>query len=237
MGKYKDIVDTEIQRFIKQTTYMNLDEEIARTPELQLESHFGGYPYFEEGNVWPTMKDGTPLDFIFQVFNQDEYHLPDDIKLIQFFANTSKPAWEDGYEVRIFSDINLEKRVTIEIPEGVELIDCSRIIFENRESLPHVDDLYDYLSEFDKKFESEYEDREFDLHNDLFAYYHFDVFTEEHYYHRLGGFASWVEYGHKPIIESTLLFQVIIDWEGFYVFRNEMTHDIKYVFQTIKIRT
>lgn len=49
---------------------------------MLLESHFWGYPYFEDGDVWPTMKEGTPLDFIFQVFNKEEYYLPNDIKLI-----------------------------------------------------------------------------------------------------------------------------------------------------------
>lgn len=230
MGKYKDIVDTEIQRFTKQATYMKLDEEIARTPELQLESHFGGYPYFEEGDTWPTMKDGTPLDFVFQVFNKEEFHLPDDIKLIQFFANTTKPAWEDGqegYEVRIFSDVNLEKRVTIDIPEAAELFDCAKIIFENRDSLPGDEDADELLIKLNNECELEFEE---EMEMRIGEYYR-SLFTENHFGHRLGGYGAWLQYAATPTENSNLLFQIDMGWNSFYVFRNEKTSDIEYAFQ------
>lgn len=50
---------------------LRIGKSITLDPQSYFKSHFGGLPYFEVGNTWPMTKDGKPLDFIFQVYNQN----------------------------------------------------------------------------------------------------------------------------------------------------------------------
>ncbi len=229
MGKYKDRFDVLIKSMEKPATFMNLDEETTNTPDLQLESHFGGYPYFEEGDAWPTMKDGTPLDFVFQVFNKDEYHLPSDIKLIQLFINSTSPAWEngmEGYEIRVFSSLDFEKKILIEFPEETSKFECAKIIFDNRQTLPSSEDLDYYENEMEEVRDGFEEEMQIEMNE-----YYYELITEEHYGHKLGGHGNWLQYALTPSKDATLLFQIDMGWNSFYAFRDEETKEITYAFQ------
>ena len=67
----------------------------SRPPEnSQSISHFGGQPYFEEGEKWPQSKSGKSLDFIFQIYNDERIELAADIKLIQFYYDWEEFPWD-----------------------------------------------------------------------------------------------------------------------------------------------
>ena len=86
-------------------------------PYSHLKSHFNGQPYFEEGERWPAAKDGKMLDFVFQIFNTDDFGLPGKIKLIQFYYDLKKRPYSakaDGWLVKIYENINLDKAVIID---------------------------------------------------------------------------------------------------------------------------
>jgi hypothetical protein len=64
----------------------------------QVRSHFGGRPYFEVGEAWPTTKTGQPLNFIMQVLASDEAILPAGIALMQLFYSWEAFSWDTEEE-------------------------------------------------------------------------------------------------------------------------------------------
>jgi uncharacterized protein YwqG len=77
----------------------------------QLLSHFGGDPYFEEGEEWPMSQNGRHMDFVFQIFNTGDLAIPKSIKLIQLFYDYEEFPWDtkdDGWHVKIFESLNLD---------------------------------------------------------------------------------------------------------------------------------
>jgi uncharacterized protein YwqG len=95
--------------------------KLIRQPEIPVYSHlrsnFGGYPYFEKGEEWPVSKDGTSMDFVFQLFSTDKIRFPMDVKLIQFFYDFDKNPWsakDDGWFIKVYEHINLDN--TVDLP-------------------------------------------------------------------------------------------------------------------------
>jgi uncharacterized protein YwqG len=113
----------------------------ATPPEgTQMESHFGGRPYFEIGEEWPKSKNGKYLDFVFQIFNNGENNIPINIKLIQFFYDWEDFPWDsgdDGWLVKIYETLNKERLLKIEKPfESETVIKYCEVSFKSVKSLP-----------------------------------------------------------------------------------------------------
>ena len=110
-------------------------KKLTKTPLYShLRSHFGDQPYFEEGEEWPRTKSGNGLDFVFQIFNTDNFGLPGNIKLIQFFYNFDKMPWsakEDGWFIKVYEHIDMDNAVFIETPEECWEKDYCEIEFES----------------------------------------------------------------------------------------------------------
>jgi uncharacterized protein YwqG len=105
----------------------------SEMPEYShLRSHFRGNPYFEEGEQWPVTKDGKPLDFLFQIFDADNYGLPGNIKLLQFYYDLDEQPWfvnADGWLIKIYANINMDSAVVID-PENTDSDSYCEIEFE-----------------------------------------------------------------------------------------------------------
>jgi len=116
--------------------------EMPENPkDTQLKSHFGGQPYFEKGEEWPVTKDGNRLDFVFQFFNTDK-HLPENIKLIQFYYDYEESPWftkDDGWLVKVYEQLDIENIIFIENTDPPRAY-CE-IEYETIKTLPHEYDL------------------------------------------------------------------------------------------------
>ena len=113
----------------------------SRPPEnSQLNSHFGGQPYFEKGELWPTTtQKGKSLEFIFQIFNKSDVQLPESIELIQLYYDWDEFPWDsssDGWLVKIYKKIDKKKIKLIQKPSGLERSKYCEIEFKSTLSLP-----------------------------------------------------------------------------------------------------
>lgn len=135
---------------IRPATKIIVNKATRAPKDSQLISHFGGQPYFEEGEEWPKTKDNRSLGFIFQVFNNNEINLPENIKLIQFFYDWEECPWDtesEGWIVKIYESINTERKIKIDKPSDLEKSKYCTISFESIKSLPDWDGLESYSEE------------------------------------------------------------------------------------------
>ena len=85
--------EDKLRGLIKDATKMVLQKPSEAPKETHLKSHFGGQPYFEKGEQWPTVKDGNPLEFVFQVFNTGNISLPENVLLSWFVFSLKSTVW------------------------------------------------------------------------------------------------------------------------------------------------
>ncbi len=226
-------MNEELRKLIKPATMMGKGKKkISFSKELQMKSHFGGVPYFEDGDMWPQTSSGENLDFVFQVFNQEGVELPEDIKLIQFFANLSEPAWEhedEGWEVRIFKKLNPSKIKMIEAPDELLEMDCSEVKFYPINSLPNREGVSRFISEeLEKLVKKNKRGKGISYKECVTRCIGRDIQKD----YQLSGYPQWLNYDATPSNHSELLFQLNFGMESFYLFRNTKTKDVEYVFQT-----
>ncbi|MCL2763107.1 MAG: DUF1963 domain-containing protein [Treponema sp.] len=180
--------------------------ERSEMPEdTRLKSHFAGQPYFEKGEQWPVTKDGEPLDFIFQFFNTNENHLPENIKLIQFYYSFDKRPWftkDDGWLVKVYEKLNKENMVTIENPVPDADPYYCEIKYEHIKTLPHDHDL-----EF---FDSNAEKLSLMLNEENPIYKIASKLKATHDLHsQIGGYPDWLQGGRYPNNKDFIfLFQI-----------------------------
>lgn len=139
MSTYNELV-CRLRKHIKKSICITLDEPSPMPQNAQLISHFGGMPYFEKGGSgWPCSQDGTPLDFVFQVFSTDEVKLPFGFALIQFFYSFAESPWNedsDGWTVKVFDEIDADNLVEIPKPKGLRDSEFCAITLKTKDTLP-----------------------------------------------------------------------------------------------------
>jgi len=116
----------------------------SRPPDKsQMKSHFGGDPFFEQGETWPTV-DGKPLSFICQFYDLEGQFFPDGVKLVQFFFDQEELAFEtddQGWLVKVYSDTSKDKSEFLEKPAGLEKSKYCEVSFEPTKSLPRWEEI------------------------------------------------------------------------------------------------
>ena len=145
----KTVKDLEnlVKPLIKEATRI-IPQKTSKMPkETSLLSHFGGQPYFEKGEKWPTSKDKNCLEFVFQIFNTGNIHLPDNIKLVQFYYDFEKCPWEtsnDGWLVKIYESIDKDKIAVLEKPKEHTTVKYCEIQYKAIKSLPDWNGIESY---------------------------------------------------------------------------------------------
>ena len=84
------------------------------------------------------------MEFVFQFFNADNKHLPENIKLVQFYYDFDKSPWsseEDGWLVKVYESLNTDDAVILEIPDGGITKCYCEIQYETIKTLPADGDL------------------------------------------------------------------------------------------------
>jgi uncharacterized protein YwqG len=163
----------------------------------QLNSHFGGQPYFEHGEKWPTTKNDKPLDFIFQVFNSPDLQLPKDIELIQFYYDFDEYPWDtadDGWLVKIYKKIQKENIQLTEKPTALNKSRYCEIIFEAAKSLPDWDGILIYNQKVLKLSASLNSDKPWDNYQQVVT----KLIGEQDFQSQLGGYPKWIQGNGTP---------------------------------------
>ena len=232
-----------IKPLIRQTTRLHLLPPSTLSENTQLESHFGGHPYFEMGESWPTTEKGKALDFVFQVFNSKELELPENIALVQLFYDWDELPWdtgEDGWLVKIYHKVDKQNIEFISRPEELVESPFCKIDFISDRSLPDWEGIDLFKAEAAKlscvlNEESPWEAYE----NSVLG-----LIGKQDYQSQLGGYPKWVQGEATPLnIEGNplkLLFQVDSeenanlmwgDLGSIYVFYEEETERIEFTLQ------
>lgn len=138
LTSFKDL-ENLIRPLIRTATEIEVSKPSKPKANTQLLSHFGGQPYFEEGEEWPKTKKGKNLNFIFQVYNNGEINLPGNIKLVQFFYDWDEFPWEtenDGWLVKTYTTLNTSQIIEHAQPAELETTKFCEITFKPVQSLP-----------------------------------------------------------------------------------------------------
>lgn len=241
----KSISDLEnlVEPLIRPTTKLEI-LPASRPPEYaQLESHFGGQPYFEKGEKWPISKSGKNLDFIFQVFNSSELELPESIELIQFFYDWEEFPWDtenDGWLVKIYNKADKQKVEFIDKPKELEKSKFCKINFKRTQTLPDWEGIDLYSNNASKLSCVLNEDEPWGSYDQIVT----KLIGEQDYQSQLGGYPKWVQGESTPKDNEgkpmRLLFQIDSEdnaglmWGDvglIYVFYDEKTEDIEFTLQ------
>jgi hypothetical protein len=123
--KDKMALDAAVRAAGKAATALTVESALLEEPIFApTETHFGGNPYFEEGEIWPTSSvDGRPYDFVCQVNLKDCAHPPN----VPFDLFTVFFCWEcegnlvaEPCLVRTYRDASVGKAVSVArpVPQG-----------------------------------------------------------------------------------------------------------------------
>ncbi len=241
----KSISDLEnlVKPLIRQTTKLEI-QPASRPPEnSQLESHFGGHPYFEKGEGWPKSKNGKHLDFIFQVYNSPELELPKSIELVQFFYDWEEFPWDtenDGWLVKIYGKVDKEKSEFIAKPKDLEKSKFCKLEFKQTQTLPDWEGIDLFGNDASKLSCVLNEDEPWDSYDQIVT----KLIGEQDYQSQLGGYPKWVQGESTPKDNEgnsmKLLFQIDSEdnaglmWGDvglIYVFYDEKNEKIEFTLQ------
>lgn len=204
-------IESRLFPLFRNTTVIRVQEPARLHPQSSTQSQFGGNPYFEEGIKWPVSRNGTPLDFVFQVFANADTQLPNDIKLVQlFYSHAEFPQLTDdsGWEVKIFNELNAAKHIELQKPAGLNETPYCPVTFDPELSLPdwealqvHHPDIAQLLQQFNP-------DEPYEVYNSLCQ----KILGLCYYQSQLGGYPRWVQNEATPVNRRgnlvPLLFQV-----------------------------
>jgi hypothetical protein len=124
-----EALDAAVRVSGKLATALVVAEAVAESHVFPAAStHFGGSPYFERGDTWPTLH-GRPYDFVCQVNLRDCPHRPDvPFDLFTVFYCWSDEAWSsDDWQrlchVRTYRAPSAEKAVSVPRPPPLDAED------------------------------------------------------------------------------------------------------------------
>lgn len=232
-----------VKPIIRKATRLHL-LPASRPPEnSQLNSHFGGQPYFEKGELWPTTKNGKCLDFIFQIFNNSDIQLPQSIELIQFYYDWDEFAWDssdEGWLVKIYKKIDKKNLKLIQKPSELERSKYCEIEFKSKLSLPDWEGIDLYCPNASKLSCVLNKDEPWNSYDQMVT----TLIGEQDYQSQLGGYPKWVQGESTPENSSgnpmKLLFQIDSEenaglmWGDvglIYVFYDEESEKIDFTLQ------
>ncbi|MBW3127266.1 DUF1963 domain-containing protein [Hymenobacter profundi] len=185
----------------------------------QFRSHFGGRPYFEAGEDWPTTQEGQPLDFILQIVASEDVTLPAGIAVLQLFYSWESFAWDteaDGWLVKTYAAVSAEQAQVIERPASLdEPIFCD-IGFTPIQSLPDWGGLNELAAGADAVALAETLNAvdPWDAYDEAVT----QLLGEGDYQSILGGYPRWLQGAENPVdaIGHTLplLFQLDSEHEA-----------------------
>ncbi|WP_010516934.1 DUF1963 domain-containing protein [Croceivirga radicis] len=232
-----------VKPLIRPTTKLEIQPASRPHENSQLESHFGGHPYFEKGEEWPKGKNGKHLDFIFQVFNSPELELPKSVELVQFFYDWDEFPWDtenEGWLVKIYGKVDKEQSEFIAKPKELEKSKFCEIKFKQTQTLPDWEGIDLFGKDASKLSCVLNEDEPWDSYDQIVT----KLTGEQDYQSQLGGYPKWVQGESTPKDKDgnpmKLLFQIDSEdnaglmWGDvglIYVFYDEKSERVEFTLQ------
>jgi uncharacterized protein YwqG len=200
-----------LRPLIREATIIVLNDKSTPEGNTQLISHFGGMPYFEKGEQWPKTMSGRDMEFIFQLINDGDNHLPENIKLVQLFYDFEEYPWQtsdDGWLVKVYETISPELMTEISPPEAFETPDFCTVQFKKAQSLPDWEAIEIFDQRVMKLASVLNEADPWDLYDEVVV----KLIGEHDYRSQVGGYPKWVQNESTPVDENggllPLLFQI-----------------------------
>lgn len=238
-----DRLDALLKPLIRSATTIEVNPPSEPPEHSQLISHFGGQPYFETNESWPQMKNGRPLDFIFQVYNNGDLVLPADIKLIQFYYDWEEFPWEtgsDGWLVKIYNALNTGQIIKINKPSELGISKYCEMNFKPLRSLPDWEGIDIYSPEAVNLCITINADEPWESYDEAVK----KLTGEPGFRSQLGGYPKWVQGESTPGKNNggymKLLFQIDSEnnaglmWGDVglvYAFYNDETKHVEFTLQ------
>jgi uncharacterized protein YwqG len=234
-----------VKPFIKDATKITVKKSSETLKDSQLKSHFGGQPYFEKGEEWPIardgFRDGAKLEFVFQVFNDDNIILPENIKLIQFYydlnGELSFETDDGGWLVKIYENLDKENIISIEKPHDHKSVNYCEIEYETIKMLPDWEGISEYCHNAVKLSCVLDENEPWRNYQEIAE----ELVGEQEICSQLGGYPHWIQGCENPNKDDfVLLFQLDSEdnaglmWGDcgvLYIFYNNRNNKIEYVLQ------
>jgi uncharacterized protein YwqG len=203
-------IENRLQKLVKEKQEISLQKPRFSLKESQTRSHFLGLPYFEEGEGWPRTRDGRPMDFIFQIVNENNL-LPKEIKILQFYYDWKSRPWfahNPGWLVKSYPSIETAKQKTILNPAR-EIDAFIGIGYEKAYSLPDWQAIGSIDPEISEACCQLAPDRPWSLYAEITG----DIFGADSCLGSwLGGYPAWLQGNDTPANENgqeyTFLMQV-----------------------------
>lgn len=157
-----------------------------------IRSHFGGIPYFEQGEVWPVHEEtGQPLEFVCQFVDSGIFPFPEGVQLIQFyfsFEDLHEGDVDRGWQIKTYSEVHIDKYRRVPAPMGKKITHYNPVFMIPDVSLPDyetalaVDPMIHYIS---KKVSRR---RPYNAYNEMVRNY----ISDKEYGSAVGGFPNWL---------------------------------------------
>ena len=212
----KSISDLEnlVKPLLRQTTKLEIQPPSIPSDRVQFESHFGGQPYFEKGQKWPSSRDGKYLDFIFQIVNSPGLELPNNIGLVQFFYDWDEFPWDtenDGWLVKIYEKVDENKYEFIARPDSLKESKYCSVVYKSTQTLPDWEGIDLFESDASSLSSELNEGEPWDYYDRIVN----KLVGEQDYQSQLGGYPKWVQGEATPKTNKgnpmKLLFQIDSD--------------------------
>jgi uncharacterized protein YwqG len=219
---------------LKDATKLIIKEPSPMPEGTHLKSHFLGQPYFEKGEKWPVAKNRKKLVFVFQIFNDGNVVLPENIKLIQFYCDLDSDDFPfdtdgGGWLVKIYENLHTENAVVIKKPAGRDTGYYCEIAYESIKTIPDDNDIDDYCKALNISYVLD-KDTSWD-----------DLAVEQEFCSQLGGYPRWIQDSEMKVNDTmTLLFQLDseenaglswVDVGMVYAFYDSESRDVKIILQ------
>jgi uncharacterized protein YwqG len=183
-----------LKPLIKDATRIIVETPIAMPEHSNIKSHFGGQPYFEKGEKWPKAKNGKRLEFVFQIFNENNIALPENIKLIQFYYDFDENPWfaeDDGWLVKIYTRIHTENVEIIEKSKKHVNVNYCEITYQNIKSLPDSEGISSHTIDEEARI--------YGMNSYLYEEAVVKLIGETEGRSQLGGYPSWIQSNGEPV--------------------------------------
>ena len=209
--KTREDLENLVKPLIKEATKIIVKASSEMPKDSHVKSHFGGQPYFEKGEKWPETKDGNKLEFVFQIFNENNSVLPENIKLIQFYYDLNGDELpfdtvDDGWFVKIYEDLhkeNTEKIEIIEKPRDHHTVNYCEIEYEAIKSLPDWEGIEDYSQNASMLSCVLDENEPWRNYQEIVE----ELIGEQELWSQLGGYPRWLQGNENPD-DCIFLFQL-----------------------------
>jgi uncharacterized protein YwqG len=187
----------KIKPLIEPRTIINLHKSDS-IEDSQFISHFGGIPYFEKGETWPINgKTNKQLSFIFQIINNGNLNMPNEIGILQFYYDWDQNPWdseESGWLVKVYSKIDKEKSIIIKSDTSVIQSSYCSVSFSQEKSLPDWEGINELNSDIADISIKSNPDEPWVAYDNVVI----DLIGEQDHCSFIGGYPKWIQGESTP---------------------------------------